>query len=224
MRTPPDEYDQLERDLRALLPKLRIYAEKFASLLPHATEPLELVTQAVESLLVSRDAPLGDIRLLERWLKQKIMQGAKDHRRSCKRRDAIFSREVQLSLGDSQGVDAPDDDRIQSGQVLPGCSTASHEWAKNPEEQILARERQKLSDEVMMQLLERAENLKTPLTYRVLEHYIAGEKRKDAAKNLGISCTAYDTELQRIRRLLPGVLQDHPHLIGQWEELSHDQE
>ena len=87
-------------------------------------------------------------------------------------------------------------DTILSDESQTPMSAYTELFQKSPEEQVLARENKKYTEELYLSLL----NVLSKFEKEVLTHYLSGLSYKEIAKATGKSEKAVDNAIQRIRR------------------------
>ena len=100
-------------------------------------------------------------------------------------------------------------DSILSDESQTPMSAYAELFQKSPEEQVLARENKKYTDELYLSLL----NALSRFEREVLTHYLSGLSYREIARNTAKSEKAVDNAIQRIRRktarlLKSGVISD----------------
>ena len=87
-------------------------------------------------------------------------------------------------------------DSILSDESQTPMSAYAELFQKSPEEQVLARENKKYTDELYLSLL----NALSRFEREVLTHYLSGLSYREIARNTAKSEKAVDNAIQRIRR------------------------
>ena len=87
-------------------------------------------------------------------------------------------------------------DSILSDESQTPMSAYAESFQKSPEEQVLARENKKYTEELYLSLL----NVLSRFEKEVLTHYLSGLSYKEIAKVTAKSAKAVDNAIQRIRR------------------------
>lgn len=87
-------------------------------------------------------------------------------------------------------------DSILSDESQTPMSAYAELFQKSPEEQVLARENKKYTDELYLSLL----NTLSRFEREVLTHYLSGLSYREIARNTAKSEKAVDNAIQRIRR------------------------
>ena len=87
-------------------------------------------------------------------------------------------------------------DSILSDESQTPMSAYAEFFQKSPEEQVLARENRKYTEELYLSLL----NVLSKYEREVLTHYLSGLSYKEIARVTSKSVKAVDNAIQRIRR------------------------